>query len=520
MPLRGLRIPRTGEARSTRCARSRGSRSKSGTAVVQPVKISDCMNKNNRVTGLQRLRAHVPLLARLSLSAACACLPGAAASDDFETVPDRAPAELLPAAMVSGTNFHVVDPVHGDGLMNRFVLDSRFGRFDAYGRAALAVRIHEVEALTELSKASDVQIAAGGVAQGVESGVKTATGIVTHPVQTVTGIPRGIAHLFGGYRARGQEAAAEARSSVGSSGSQDRTGSTQSSADKGEKAARSYAERYLGITAAERDYYQKLGVDPYTDNKVLRDTIRRDARIAAGAGFGMRFVGVPGIPGIGIAQRAVDAIYNEDPAVIRQRTRKTLADFGLSTAEIESFMDAPLLSPTRQLLLLSAAQALDGVAQLGELFRHAIGLTSDEEVQVYLRSAGLLARAHAGRAVASIVPGVRLPAALRADGSVVVCGAFEAVYWTEDVSRLDEELRSALPATPAGATRELWVAGRLSERARRAGHDRGWDLHEVPDDSSAPLEAAAPSVAARCRRWEERLSLRSRSRRSPPMSGR
>ncbi|HXY96812.1 MAG TPA: hypothetical protein VEH00_07535 [Steroidobacteraceae bacterium] len=436
---------------------------------------------SKRVTPLQQLRPRAPRLVRLSLSAACACLMVAAAGDDFETVPDRAPAELLPAAMVSGTDFHVADPVRGDGLMNHFVLQSRFGSFDAYGRAALAVRIQEVAALSELSKTSDLEIAAGGAVEGVKSEVKTATGVVTHPVQIVSGIPKGIAHLFGGYKARGQEAAAEAKKDVESSGSGSGSSSAASTAQKGEQAARSYAERYLGITAAERDYYRKLGVDPYTDNKVLRDTIRRDARIAAGAGFGMKFVGLPGIPAIGIAERAVDAIYNEDPAAIRARTRSTLAGFGLSADEIESFMNAPLLSPTRQLLLLAAAQALDGVAQRGELFRHAIGLTSDEEVQVYLRSAGLLAKAQASHPVASIVPGVRLPAALRADGNIVVCGAFEAVYWTADVARLHEQLRAALPPTPAGATRELWVAGTLSERARRAARDLGWDVHEVPD---------------------------------------
>ena len=480
MPLRRRRIPRMGEAPGRDCARSRGRPGASGTAVVQAVKINGQVNK--RVTDLQHPRRHALPLVRLILGAACACLTGAAAGDDFETVPDRAPAELLPAAMVSGTNFHVVDPVRGDGLMNHFVLDTRFGSFDAYGRAALAIRIHEVAALTELSKTSDVAVAAGGVVQGVESEVKTATGVVTHPVQTVTGIPKGIAHLFSGYKARGQEVAADARSSVESSGSGSGN-SAASTAAKGEKAARSYAERYLGVTAAERDYYRKLGVDPYTDNKPLRDTIRKDARIAAGAGFGMKFAGLPGIPAIGIAQRAVDAIYNEDPAVIRERTRKTLAGFGLSTPEIESFMNAPLLSPTRQLLLLSAAQALDGVAQRGELFRHAIGLTSDEEVQVYLRSAGLLAQVHASHPVESVVAGLRLPAALRAGGNLVVCGAFEAVYWTEDVARLDEQLRTALPPTPAGATHELWVAGTLSERARRAARDLGWDVHEVPDST-------------------------------------
>lgn len=429
-------------------------------------------------------------LVRISLLMVCGCLPaGAAVVDGFETVPDHAAGELLPASMVSGPNFHVVDPVHGDGLMEHFVIDSPFGRFDAYGRAELAIRIHEIAALTELSKTSDIQVAAGGAVQGAESEVKTATGIVTHPVQIITGIPRGIGHLFGGYRARGEELAADARRGAKSLDGQGGSGGTGAVGNAAVKAGTSYAKQYLGITAAERTYYRKLGVDPYTDNKVLRDAISRDARIAAGAGFGMKFVGMAGIPGIGIAQRAVNEIYNEDPAAIRQRTRKTLAGFGLSPAETESFMNAPLLSPTRQLMLLSAAKELQGVAQRGELFRHAIGLTSNVEVQVYLRSVELLVQANESRPVASVVPGVRLPAARRADGSLVVCGAFESVYWTERVSRLERQLRSALPNMPPGTERELWIAGTMSERARRAAAELGWTVHEVPQE--VPAEPVA-----------------------------
>lgn len=426
----------------------------------------------------------------LLLAGVCV-LAGAAeiGSSAFDTVPDRPAGEVLPPAMVAGTDFHVADPVPGDGLMNRFVLDSRFGQFDAYGRAALAVRIREVAALTELNRTSDVQIAAGGVVQGVESQVKTATGVVTHPVKTVTGIPKGVAHLFGGYKARGQEAMAEAKTEAatlredasGRPGSADDAGAVRSTAAKGTTAARNYAEHYLGITAAERDYYRKLGVDPYTDNQVLRDAIRRDAKISAAAGFGMKFVGVPGIPGIGLTQRAVDAIYNEDPAVIRERTRRTLAGFGLSPAEIESFMNAPHLSPTRQVLLVTAAQALAGVARRGELLRHSIGLTSEEEVQVYLQSVGLLVKAHAEQPLDSVVAGVRLPTALRADHSVVVCGAFEAVYWTPEVASAEEQLRQALPEE--AAARELRIAGTISARARDALRERGWTLREVSDQS-------------------------------------
>ncbi len=422
----------------------------------------------------------------LRLSAVCVVgalplLPAAAVSEEFESAPERSAAELLPARLVSGPDFHVVDPVAGDGLMNHFVLESRFGTFEAYGRQALAVRVQEVAALRELARTSDVEIVAGGVAQGVQSEIKTATNVVTHPVETVSGIPRGIAHLFSGYRARGEEAVAEAKKDLQSSGDSTSAGGGESTvartAEKGKRAAQSYAERYLGVTAAERDYYRRLAVDPYTDNQLLRDTIRRDARIRAAASFGIRFVGLPGIPGIALTQRAVDAIYNEDPAVIRQRTRTTLAGYGLSAAEIDGFLDAPNMSPTRQLSLLTAAAALKGVAGRGELFRHSIGLTSIEEVQVYLASVALLVQAQAHAPLASIVSGVRLPAALAADGRFLVCAAFESIYWTEGVAQLEAQLRAALPQPARSAAREVWIAGELSARARAALESRGWELH-------------------------------------------
>jgi len=426
-----------------------------------------------------------------SLSAGASAAAGESAErEDFETVPDRSPAQLLPPAMVAGTNFHIADPVHGDGLMNRFVIESRFGKFDAYGRAALAVRIHEVAALTELSKVSPVELVAGGVEHGVESQVRTATGVVTHPIATITGIPKGVVHLFSGYQAKGEEAVSEAGRLASSGGGDGRSGGSgaRSALDKGTSAAQGYAEQYLGITGAERAWYKRLGVDPYTNNTVLRDAIRKDAKIEAAAGFGVKFLGIPQIPGIGLTQQAVDAIYNEDPAVLRKRTREALAGYGLSPAEIESFMNGPLLSPTRQVLLLSLVKQLDGVAGRVELFRHSIGLTSDEEFQVYLRSVGLLVEAHRSRPVASVVPGVRLPAALRADGGLVVCGAFEAVYWTDGVADAEEALRKALPALPPGMPREVWIAGTISDRARAVLERRGWQLHEVPD-TSAPARS-------------------------------
>jgi hypothetical protein len=133
------------------------------------------------------------------------------------------------------------------------------------------------------------------------------------------------------------------------------------------------------------------------------------------------------------------------------------------------------LSPTRQSLLAQFAKSLDGVGGRDELFRHAMSLTSEEEVQVFLQSTDLLVRLHARRPVSRILAGLRLPTAQFADGRIVVVGAFDAVYWTEDVATYEAALHALLPL---GSSLELWVSSTLSPRARSELAARGWDVHD------------------------------------------
>ena len=376
--------------------------------------------------------------------------------------------------MIRGGNF-VENPVRSDGLMHRFQLDSKFGKFDAYGRIELELRIREVAALTQLAKISPLEVVAGSVGSGITSQVSTVTDVARRPVATITGIPRGISHLFHGVAAEGKEAVADAK---GSSGSAESAAQKRSTVEKGEAAAKHYADRYFGVTAADRRWYKKLGLDPYTNNEAVRRAIHKDAKLDATAAFGMRFVALPAIAGLGIARRAMDAIYNEDPAVLRARQRAKLTALGLTPGEVDRWQNNLVLSPTRQTLLLEAAQRLEGVTGRAELLRHAMGLTSDTEAQVYLRSVGLLVVAHRHEPVTAVLPRVRLPAARLADGRIVVCGAFEAVYWTSDVAVGERGIRESLPEADAAATREIWLEGSASDRARRELEQRGWRIHE------------------------------------------
>jgi hypothetical protein len=78
--------------------------------------------------------------------------------------------------------------------------------------------------------------------------------------------------------------------------------------------------------------------------------------------------------------------------------------------------------------------------------------------------------------VSRILAGLRLPTAQFADGRIVVLGAFDAVYWTEDVASYEAALHALLPA--GSSNLELWLSGALSPRARSELSARGWDVHD------------------------------------------
>jgi hypothetical protein len=103
------------------------------------------------------------------------------------------------------------------------------------------------------------------------------------------------------------------------------------------------------------------------------------AKIDAATSLGIRFAPI-GIPFAGEARRALDAIYNESPAVLRKRRRVALAGFGLTPEEVKQFENTLLLNPTRQTLLVNDMEALNGVQGRAELLRHAMSVTTVREV--------------------------------------------------------------------------------------------------------------------------------------------
>ena len=130
---------------------------------------------------------------------------------------------------------------------------------------------------------------------------------------------------------------------------------------------------------------------------------------------------------------------------------------------------------TPEIVAIEQLKLSDQLADFGE--RHADPLALVEAAMILQQATAVLKPAGAGapQPLARILSGLRIPAAQRADGHVLLTGAFDSVYWTQDVAGYESALRQALPAD---APREVWLSGAISPRARAELSQRGWDVHD------------------------------------------
>ena len=120
-----------------------------------------------------------------------------AAGAEFEDAPVFKASEILSADMLSGDNFRVQEEVGSDGYWDIYTVETEFGEFSAHGWIALRELIREIDAIAALMAMSKTQVFLDSMVEnGIKEPIDLAVTIVSHPVQTVTGLPRGIKNMF------------------------------------------------------------------------------------------------------------------------------------------------------------------------------------------------------------------------------------------------------------------------------------------------------------------------------------
>jgi hypothetical protein len=403
----------------------------------------------------------------------------------FEDEPEYLADQLVETSLLSGPSWQIVPQVPVRGYLAQFRLATDHGYLNVEGRAELAERIFELEAVEQLAAISRSRAFVDAMAHSSKDIARVLARIGTNPIETVKSIPAGLwRSLRSKWRAVGEQSA-KARDKASEKWNEDETrrGVGPQAAMpharetdwwlKSQETSGKLAKRWIGFTAARRKLARRLGVDPYTRNALLNRELDRIAWASLGGdkGLGLAIDAVSAGAGsvIGQSRKLDDIVWQLDPATLGQQQRERMAALCGDDPAIAKAMNQGALSPSQWQRLIDAMESMR-IRRCASVLA-LIGATSTDAEARYLVRALDLVEMHRdpGAEIEVIEVGGLLVA--RIDGRrIVVPMPVDVLSWTQPIATLfdDPGLRAA--------KREMWLDGEASVRAQRELTQRGFGL--------------------------------------------
>ena len=399
----------------------------------------------------------------------------ASATTKFE-IPPTLPAQMLaPASLLSGNGFHVDREVPTDGLLAHFTIHSDVGTFKATGLEMLRIRVAEIPAIIQLTKTSKTQVFAEAAASNAVAPVHAAQQMVTHPVDTVKGLPSGVGRFFGRVSLGAQR--------LKEAASQPQEAPPSEKAATVAKRAGQTTRDVFGYEQERRELAKKLHVDPYTTNPVLSRQLDDFALVAFRAHVAVNTtmsVLVPGSMAI-TATRVVSAMVWDTPkADLIVQNEKRLKELNVPDSQIKALERNRVLPLSVQTAFVANLNRLSGVPGAVAAVRLASTATSEAQARFLTDAVGMLARYHQTQVPLKRIIVRRTIVGQDQRGAIVVEAPVDYVSWTEQLSYFAH--RPDLQAT----RRTIWLTGQLSPLARTNFSSLDWVVKEKVNPIPGP----------------------------------
>ncbi len=380
--------------------------------------------------------------------------------EGFQLSPVPKASEIVPAALVKDAHYSVDEFVLTRGFENQYTLTSDYGPLSAYGDTMLRIRIQEIHALTAMAGMKKTQKFADALVQAGKSPFKGAGNLILHPIDTVTGVPKGAWRYMTriGRLVRGQR------------------GETEESGLK----------ELIGFGGAKRRLANELGVDVYSTNKILQKQMNSLAWAAYAGGMTFQV----GTMGIGAASKAAQLVImgtskvnslnkillDQSAEDVRNLNTKTLKKMGIHDADAKRLITHPWYSPRQQLYLVESLAGLKSAKNRGAFVKLALTASSTEEAFFFQRIAMLLLGYNdqvAPLAEVRVVNG--LATGFTGTGDMVVPLVLDVGVWSEQATVLIDAVNYAAKDREVKKV-QIYVTGRLSTMAVEELQGKGWEV--------------------------------------------
>ena len=131
-----------------------------------------------------------------ALTAACSCAHAFDPAREAEAEPVLDAATVAEPALLSGPNFKVDAKAQVGGFMVRFSITTLYGPLTADSAQMLAIRVSEIPAIEALDQATRSGAFGRALAERGKKTGATIVKVITHPVDSIVGLPMGVVRYF------------------------------------------------------------------------------------------------------------------------------------------------------------------------------------------------------------------------------------------------------------------------------------------------------------------------------------
>jgi hypothetical protein len=285
--------------------------------------------------------------------------------------------------------------------------------------------------------------------------------MVTHPMDTVTGLHSGIGSLFGRVSLGAEKIASTASNSFGSGAAAGETANATMTA--------------LGYDQVRRDLARKLHVDPYSSDPILTKKLNSVAWVMFSARLTVdaAMMAVPGSIIISGTEFTNDLVYQKPKGDLILHVQKELQNIGLSQEEIVSFISNSAIPLSLQVTVVEDLKGLGDIPGRRAAAVDLGNMMTEYQARFLATSLHMLNRWGQQK---SPITGIQVPGLLVArdqNGTVIVPAPVDYVSWTPRIAGF-----VTTPALFALHHRVLWIPANMTPLARQQLQANGWSVHE------------------------------------------
>jgi len=391
--------------------------------------------------------------------------------------------EIVPAILLTGTNYQVDPMVMTDGFLMQFNIKSDFGDFEASSPAMLNDRIFEISALDQLDKISKTDAFIKGMKHSLVEFGKDVKDLVTSPIDSIKGIPAGIGRFF----QRTYLTTTTGLDRIGNSGVEDDIcGSGKALPGKNKSyvkndsnavmaaanATGKVAINLLGYFDQRRMLAKKLQVDPYTTNaplaKALDDTAW--ASFAGGLGVTALKMAAPATMAINMTSRISSWVWDMPPGEMRVFNEKTLLAMGVSQEKTDHLLSHRMYTLTLQGRLVRALNRFPNSSGQEQVMDLALTVESHLQAQFVVESVEVLANYHVSKQVITKIEATETVVGYTKAGNVVIPAPVSYLSWNKRLNIF------AIKNNAKAKQKTILLSGQMTNMAKNELTKFGWTI--------------------------------------------